>query len=286
MLQVMLHRTSDDGRGKQVIDLKHSSFIFKGGEVQFKFTEFSSLKFMGAEIFASITSSDDLMELFLATDAVRRQYGNIPIDVTMPYVPYARQDRVCAPGEAFSIRVVADLINSQGYNLVKVWDPHSDVTTALINNCEVVKAYIFARKVLDSYPGPMDNLVLVSPDAGANKKIFEAANYLRINEVIRADKTRDVQTGALSGTEVYGDVRDKVCFILDDIGDGLGTFILLGKKLKEMGASKVILYITHGIFSRGVDIMEGAVDEIYCPNVWEENVKDRNTKGILRRTLG
>lgn len=275
------------------VELGVSNFLFKGGEVQVKVQtrrdaslKASASTFYRFNLFANIRSSDDVMTLLLLTDAIRREYGNQPIELELPYLPYARQDRVCAPGEALSLKVFTDLINAQNYDLVRVWDPHSDVATALLDNCDVVKGYTFARKIIDQYRGPMDNLVLVSPDAGANKKIFEAAQYLRISTVVRADKTRDVQTGALSGTEVYGDVKGKDCLILDDIIDGGFTFILLGNKLKELGASKVVLFCTHGIFSKGADALAGAVDEMYCANVWEENVRDTNKRGILRRDLG
>lgn len=271
------------------IPVDYNTFVFSGGEVHVKLPALNDNVWdpdpiESVKIFAHLRSSQDIMELLMLTDAVKRETGNFPIDLCIPYIPYARQDRVCDYGEALSIKVFADLINSQDYNSVEVWDPHSDVSTALINSVKVKKAYLFLDKIRNNFNN--DTTVIVSPDAGANKKVFEAAKYLRLNTVVRADKTRDVKTGALSGTTVMGDVAGKTALIIDDIGDGLGTFILLGKKLKELGATKVVLYITHGIFSKGADIMEGAVDEIYCSNVWEENVRDRNTKGILKRDLG
>lgn len=82
------------------------------------------------------------------------------------------------------------------------------------------------------------------------------------------NKARNVQTGEITGTEVYGDVKDKVVLIIDDICDGGRTFIELGKVLKERGASKVILYVTHGIFSQGKQVFEGIIDEVYAKHDW------------------
>lgn len=270
--------------------IDYKTLIFKGGEVHVKLPAmgdqlFSSQPVSMVSIMAHLRSSNDIMELLLLTDAVRREVGSqFPIDVCIPYIPYARQDRVCDRGESLSINVLAALINSQNYRKVHVWDPHSDVSTALINNVVVFKQSHF----LDKIRGKFDNekTVLVSPDAGALKKIFEVATCLRLDNVIRADKIRDVKTGKISGTTIYGDVKDKECLIVDDLLDAGGTFMGLGSLLKQKGAKKVMLYITHGIFSDGVDKFVDIIDEIYCPNVWEDNVKYANNKGILRRDLG
>jgi ribose-phosphate pyrophosphokinase len=72
-------------------------------------------------------------------------------------------------------------------------------------------------------------------------------------------------TGALSGFEVYADdLTGKEVVILDDICDGGGTFIGLTKKLREKGAAKVTLYVTHGMFTKGVKILLESIDEVWC----------------------
>lgn len=259
------------GNGTHQIDV--TSFVFKGGEVQVKAAPQPSMQqwgvydFKSLQIRADIRNSDDIMGLLMLTDAARREFGRLPITLEMPYVPYARQDRVCAPGEALSIKVFADLINSQGYDLVRIWDPHSDVTTALIDNCEVIKAYQFARRAIDTLKAPRENLILVSPDAGANKKVFEAAQYMRVSTVVRADKTRNPMTGAITGTVVYSEhVGDKDFFILDDICDGGRTFVELAKVLKPLTRGKIYLFVTHGIFSAGFDTLKQHIDHIYTAN--------------------
>lgn len=256
------------------VALSHSSFVFKGGEVQVKIADdqypsrWDLDRFFNFQIRAHIRNSDDIMALLLLTDAVRRKFGRLPIKVELPYIPYARQDRVCAPGEALSMKVFADLINAQGYDMVKVWDPHSDVATALIDNCEVVKQYTFVERTISHQMNLYrTNLVLVSPDAGANKKVFESAQYSRIKDVVRADKIRDVTNGAILETKVYSEhVGDKDFLILDDICDGGRTFVELAKVLRPLTKGKIFLYVTHGIFSAGFDELRKHIDQIYTAN--------------------
>ena len=83
--------------------------------------------------------------------------------------------------------------------------------------------------------------------------------------IIRADKIRDTMTGALSGFEVYADdLTGKDVVILDDLCDGGGTFIGLAKKLREKGAAKITLYVTHGMFTKGVKDLLIYIEEVWC----------------------
>ena len=111
----------------------HSSLIFSGGEVHVNCNLLGRRDAEGI-IVARLQSSDDIMELLLLTDALREQ-GFDHIDLFMPYIPYARQDRYCAGGDAFSLKVFAGLVNSRDFAEVIVLDPHSDVATALIDRC-------------------------------------------------------------------------------------------------------------------------------------------------------
>lgn len=252
-------------------DVKISTF--KGGEVQVKITPTNLYQDWGKydvkhmKIRADIRNSDDIMALLLVTDAARRQFNNPSIELEMPYIPYARQDRVCSPGEALSMKVFADLINSQKYDLVRVWDPHSDVSTALINNCEVYDVNVWAWRVLGRLKRAKEDVVLVSPDAGANKKVLAAAQFLKAPNVVRADKKRDTATLAITGTVVYSEhVGDKDFLILDDICDGGRTFVELAKVLRPLTNGKIYLYVTHGIFSYGFDELRKYIDQIYTAN--------------------
>jgi len=114
-----------------------------------------------------------------------------------------------------------------------------------------------------------ESLCLVSPDGGALKKIHKLAQFLRIENVVECMKERDVKTGALTNFKAMTDGLDgQTCFIVDDICDGGGTFAGTAKVLKEKGAGKVHLIVSHGIFSRGTSIE--AIDEIYTTDSYRQ----------------
>ena len=252
------------------------SFVFNGGEVQVKLPPDGIKRMMWRnqalttiKILAHLRNSQDIMELLMVTDALRRELVGmqIPIHVQIPYFPYARQDRVCDRGEALGVKVVADLINSQNYASVTIWDPHSDVTPALLNNCHVIESYMFVDKIFSRSDFDKANKILVSPDAGANKKVQKVAQVLRVPDVVRADKTRDVATGKITGTVAYTEhVGDKDFLILDDICDGGRTFVELARTLSEKTDGKIYLYVTHGIFSAGFNELSHFIDHIYTAN--------------------
>ena len=249
--------------------IKHTVFKFSGGEVHVKVDHVFSGE--SIEILAHIKSSDDLMELLLVTNALRDMLdSNTKICLVMPYIPYARQDRACEFGEALSIKVFANIINSQNYDEVWVTDPHSDVATALLNNCVVVNQSDEITNLFIDW----DNAVIVSPDAGANKKTFKVARVLHVDTVVRADKVRDTKTGEITGTVVYSDYIGKKDFVIvDDICDGGRTFIELAKVLRPLTSGKIILYVTHGIFSKGLDVFRGVIDEVYCAYPFDDKLE-------------
>ena len=238
----------------------HKKFIFPGGEVNVQVTQdVTDSPYDGLVVNADLQNSDDIMEMLLVCNALKR-LGYRRLKLVIPYVPYARQDRVCNEGEAFSLEVMCDLINSLGAASVTIYDPHSDVTTALIDNVHVVEQHelISMREHFEGY-------VLICPDAGAEKKIQKFKK-----PYIMATKIRNPVTGEIERTHVYADDDELVgwpCIIVDDICDGGRTFIELGKILKEKGASRVELYVTHGIFSKGLDVFNGIIDKVY----WYKN---------------
>lgn len=241
------------------------------------------------------TGDNSILILLQVTDAVRR-CGVKEINLFIPYFPGARQDRVCNEGEALSVKVYANLINSQGYNKVVVFDPHSEVTPALIESVRVVKNHEFVKHALRDietiyrdefikniesagmgikdifFSGNINDLVtplvLISPDAGANKKVFKLSSYLGGLNVVRADKTRDTTTGKLSNPTVYADNLDgKICVVVDDIISYAGTFKNLSIKLKEKGAEKVYLIISHneGVFDEKA-LKDSGIDKVFTTN--------------------
>lgn len=256
-----------------ISEIAYKQFIFPGGEISIRLDVNHIFDGDDITIVANIQSATEVLELLMVTDAIKREAANSIIDLKLPYVPYARQDRVSVSGEALSIKVMADLINSQKYTNVTIWDPHSDVTSALINNLTIVEQHRIA------YMAPIiwANTILVAPDAGAAKKIYKLANATGC-EVITASKVRDPVTGNITGTgldislnpvkAVYDNTR---FLIVDDICDGGRTFIELARVLKSNINLPIDLFVTHGIFSKGTKVFDGLIDNIYTANPWFED---------------
>lgn len=258
----------------------HKTTKFSAGEVQ---VSIDNIKAPGADclrIISNIKSSDDLMEVLIATDALRRYYDALPIELNIPYLPYSRQDRVMEPGQSLSVRVFAKIINAQKYARVITWDCHSDVGPALINNCDNVPVEdlltqtALSRSDYISAEVGTHNTVLVAPDAGAIKKVTKLSQRLGI-PFLRADKTRDVKTGNITGTVVHPNpeietLEDKHFLIVDDICDGGRTFIELAKVLRPLTKGTINLYVTHGIFSQGVKVFDGVIDRVFVANPFIE----------------
>jgi len=190
----------------------------------------------------------------------------------MPYAPYARQDRVCNAGEALGISAFAKIINSMEYNAVYVSDPHSDVSPAVLDRCHVrTQAELFLPFFSD-YDIPRQELIyLVSPDAGAAKKTRECFKLIKMIhqnvKVVYANKVRNTETGEITETNLAESekIEEGAHFIVvDDICDGGRTFIDLGKVLKTYKPKSLRLHVTHGIFSKGEEVIktEGCYNEL------------------------
>ncbi len=214
-------------------------------------------------ITAYLYSAADIMHLLLTVDAVRRQHAHAVIHLVLPYMPYARQDRVCNSGEALSIAVMAQLINGLNCASITVFDPHSDVTGALLHNVQVRS---MADLVMHSPLAALvtqQNLILVAPDAGAQKKVAHVAHALGV-PMLCAYKQRDSATGAISNSVIHGTTPQQSYLLLDDICDGGRTFIALAQVLQQQQAAQVYLYTTHGIYSHGLDVLRPWFKQVYC----------------------
>lgn len=240
--------------------------IFPGGEPNIRIDynynmvddECNQGGWMNVRITHRINTFQDLGVLAMAVNALRHIYPIESLYLTLPYFPGARQDRVCNDGEAFTCEVYAAMINAMDFQVVTIFDPHSDVTPALINNVEVKSNFEFIKAVDTNLlvQEKVHDFHIICPDAGAGKKIIELCKECGFDSMIKCDKTRDLSSGKLSGFEVYAeDLKGKPCLIVDDICDGGGTFIGLAEKLKEKNAGNLYLAVTHGIFSKGPEVL-------------------------------
>lgn len=257
-------------------NLSHKTFKFPVGELQ---VTASVIPYrVGVDVTFVFEHNEDIIELLLFVNAAKRQ-GHTMQRLTIPYVPFSRQDRCNNPGEAFSLKVFCDLVNSLQFEDVVIDDPHSDVTPALLNNCVINPQWDKLKyPILTGVCGKP--FWLVSPDAGALKKIYKLAEAYahtpNFQGVIEANKRRDTKTGEITGTHVpdwgtvFGTTQDHTYVIVDDICDGGRTFIELAKALRMKGAQTVHLYVTHGFFTKGMRVFDGLIDHVYAANDYSD----------------
>ena len=190
-------------------------------------------------------------------------HGIKNIALFMPYIPNARQDRVKEEEDVFTLKHFADIINYLDFKQVQVLDPHSAVSEALINNIVVCSPEKYIDKVIQKCSPDM----LFFPDEGAMKRYSHMAN----KEYAFGIKRRDWATGKIEGLDIAGcvdKIKDSRILIIDDICSRGGTFYHSAKKLKELGAKEIYLYITHceNTILEGELLTSGLVEKVYTTN--------------------
>jgi ribose-phosphate pyrophosphokinase len=290
---VKIVKSMDDGANQKVLAIKEE-FVFPAGEVSVKLNVNDyAYKYFDAPfqtIVARIQNGDDLFKLALLKDALQR-FDPTPINLFLTYLPYARQDRVCDGGEAFSLAVLARFIASLRFNHVTLFDPHSDVAQGCFEALEVPLTVIRQNDVIHKYQAFSNfasNRLLVSPDVGANKKTSVIAGYFNHSGFIRADKLRDLSTGKIKEIVVYcDDLHGEDVIIVDDLCEKGGTFIGLALKLKQKNCGKVILYVTHGVFggkekdSVIQTLLANGIDEIFTTNSYHTDLVESDRFHVL-----
>jgi ribose-phosphate pyrophosphokinase len=168
------------------------------------------------------------------------------------------------------LKIITKVINNLFYDKIFTCDPHSDVTTALVDNIfyesqtSIIKKYNYLISKL------RNKIVLLSPDAGSLKKIYPIAfmlleTYNIQSSIICATKIRDEKTGKLSGFKIYDTIpENSQVLVVDDICDGGGTFIGLSEQIPK--SCEKLLYITHGIFSKGIDVLTNHFNMVFTTN--------------------
>jgi ribose-phosphate pyrophosphokinase len=218
------------------------------------------------------------LEVIIAANQALREFSYVEnVKLNVPYFLGARSDRKFEAGTSNYLKtVICPIINSQNFSRVTVLDPHSDVLEACLNNYHKHNNHRLVKDALskiDNRDGAQDRICLVSPDAGAYKKIFDVAKEFNIDRIITASKVRDIKTGKILRTEIptLDQHADLKYVIIDDICDGGRTFIELAKAIKgSRPSAKVYLVVTHGIFSAGFAELNQYFEGIYTTNSYRE----------------
>lgn len=204
----------------------------------------------GEDIFVvqstSYPANDNIMELLIAIDALRRASAK-RITAVIPYFGYARQDRKAAPRTPISAKLVANLITSAGADRVLTIDLHAGQIQGFfdIPVDNLYAAPVFVRHIKEHFD--LKNLVVVSPDVGGLVRARAIASKIG-SELAIVDKRRP-KAGVSEVMNIIGEVEGKNCIIVDDMVDSGGTLCNAADALLEKGAVSVSAYITHGVLS-------------------------------------
>jgi len=189
--------------------------------------------------------NDDLMELLLMIDAFKRASAR-RITAVLPYYGYGRQDRKAQPRVPISAKLVADLITAAGASRVLAVDLHAGQIQGFFN---IPVDHLFAAPVIIDHLAKkeLEDLVLVSPDAGGVERARAIAKRLRAGLAI-IDKRRDGPNVAVF-MYLIGEVKDKDVVVIDDMIDTAGTLIQAVEAVKREGARRVLACGVHAVLS-------------------------------------
>ena len=252
---------------------------FSDGEIYVEINE----NIRGNSIFIiqsiSLPANDNLMELLLCIDALKRSSAK-NITAVIPYFGYARQDRKVVPRTSISAKLVSNLITTAGADRVVTVDLHAGQIQGFfdIPVDNLFATPIFARHVKKKIKSK--DIICVAPDVGGTERARSLGKILNVGLAI-VDKRR-AKPGQSQVMNVIGDVKDKTCVVVDDIIDSGGTIINAAKALKARGAKDVFVYITHGVLSGNAvkKIKNSVIKNLVITDTIDNNSKTKGVKNI------
>jgi ribose-phosphate pyrophosphokinase len=232
----------------------------------------------------SYPANDNLMELLILTDALRRSSAR-RITAVLPYFGYARQDRRATGRTPISAKLVANIIAEAGVNRVITLDLHAAQIQGFfdIPTDNLYAAPIITRDILDNYK--LDNTMIISPDVGGVARARAVAQRLGTDLAI-VDKRRP-KAGVSEVMNIIGEVSGQTCILIDDIVDSGGTLVNAAEALLKAGAKEVSAYITHGVLSEGASerIAASKLKELVVTDSIEETEAQRLAGNIRRLAI-
>ena len=252
---------------------------FSDGEIYIEINE----NIRGNSVFViqstSNPANDNLMELLLCVDALRRSSAK-NITAVIPYYGYARQDRKVVPRTSISAKLVSNLITKAGADRVVTVDLHAGQIQGFfdIPVDNLFATPIFARHIKKKVKSK--RIICVAPDVGGTERARALGKILNVGLAI-VDKRRP-KPGQSQVMNVIGDVKDQTCIIVDDIIDSGGTIINAAKALKSRGAKEVYVYITHGVLSGDAvkKIKNSVIKNLVITDTIDNGEKTKNVKNI------
>ena len=283
------------GNSNKVLSKKISKYLksklinssirkFADGEIYIEINE--NIRGNSIFIIQSISSpaNDNLMELLLCTDALKRSSAK-NITTVIPYFGYARQDRKVVPRTSISAKLVSNLITKAGADRVVTVDLHAGQIQGFfdIPVDNLFCTPIFARHIKKNIKSK--NIICVAPDVGGTERARALGKSLNVDLAI-VDKRRPAP-GKSQVMNIIGNVKNKTCIIVDDIIDSGGTIINSAKALKNRGAKEVYTYITHGVLSGDAvkKIQKSVIKKLIITDSIDNQIKVNKAKNIEVLTI-
>ena len=250
-----------DNLGVELVPTR--AYNFANGEIFVRFEE----SVRGCDVFVLQTHTapvnEWIMEHLLMVDALKRASAK-RITVVAPFYGYARQDKKHAGREPISARLMADLFAAAGADRLMSVDLH---TAQIQGFFDGPVDHLFALPILAAHVGrtvDRDKITVVSPDAGRVRVAERWTDILGAPLAIMHKRRDPDVPNEAKVLEVVGDVKDRICVVVDDMIDTGGTLCKAAQVLKERGAKSVVAYCTHPVLSGGAvgRIAESALDEV------------------------
>lgn len=200
-----------------------------------------------AKIHWKYENDSELFTLICLVKHIRERFLIEEIDLIMPYLPHARQDRIKSSEDVFTLKYFCEIINSLNFVQVTIKDVHSNVALALLDRCNCITAEYYIEQAIEKLTETLsqnEDLMLFYPDEGAMKRYSEWTKMPYAFGI----KKRNWETGEITGLDLAGEadnIAGRNVLIVDDICSKGGTFYHSAKRLKEAGAANIYLYVTH-----------------------------------------
>lgn len=248
---------------------------FPAGEVGVQIPQVNVLS--KVQVLLRMPSSDDIFVCLNVLDALYQSgvpYKNIELHI--PYLPYGRQDRVCSKGESYALQVFASiLMSSHWLEKLVICDAHSEESLRVFDSA-MFRVENKTQSECAKYLPRFD--ALIAPDKGAKDKVtmhFQVKAFS--TPVVTLNKVR-LDRGVIYEDYTHDTIKGNVC-VVDDICDGGATFLSLAEMLlrTQPNITSLNLYVTHGIFSKGVEELLKMYDTIYVHNNMNQSVVESVT---------
>ena len=192
--------------------------------------------------------NENLMELLIFVDSLKRSSAR-EINVIIPYFGYARQDRKAQPRQPITSRLVADLLKVAGVDRVVIVDLHAPQIQGFFSCLvdELTAIPLLGHTIQKDFGVDTSNMVTVSPDHGGVNRARRIAE--KLNTPLAIIDKRRTKSGSPEVMNIIGDVKDKDCYIIDDMIDTAGSAVAAAAALKQAGAKTVKIAATHAVLS-------------------------------------